>query len=840
MILLRDVFAETADKDRFVGDTMFWKYFEDINIKQIYHTDSIEYRNLKLMCCETIFYILLLISVTVYAYQLQSQDVFTSRVQQLDYWQGCDAAGHCRIQAIDDMQSFWTWMEQDLLSLSYADDPDPPVVANIEQKFSNSQFPMQWTPRYVDTKRTNLLLGTIRLRQLRVQKNKGCQVSKLYSHVFPNCYATFDASIESTDTYQSKYAPTYLTDAFQWNSEIQTSQVSIGGSYGSYGGGGFIVDLPTNRSEAGIMVRDLHSWDWVDKTTRAVAVEVTTMNTNVNVIVNSVILFEFSPNGAVTGSAQSSAIQIFFFTPSTQSGTSLAALVFLILLIMIFVIYTLWTLWLMYKTCFNFVGQGFGAYFRKASGSEILVFPFRLLYQFFRYGWNVADLMILLAFYAHLVFRLGVYNVITSEPNLAPNVIGHPELFMPFGKTISPLSSSNQILALLVLLCWVKLFKYLCMSVYFRLLVRILERCGYRILNFCVLLLVVNLGFAVAFAIGLGDFDPDFSTIQKSFLVQIFFLIDGININQELFSPGKDQLMSLIFIAYTWQIYFVLLNIFIAIVLDTFSLSARQTTFDNHAQNPMIVFLIAYYNWLKGHSLVEDDVEEQLKSEDLSIRLELLPGLIRKKWMEKKRRMQKIANENFAGLELFPEEILHGGSQRALTDWTMPSTQADIFDHMTSQSVQRPVELYDIPQSVLHQEVSRSQLQQLMDEDSSIGLLLGGRKAVDVIRKFKGAQEYDGAAVKETQAQLFTRLDKLEQVPLDEELPKVPEIEVITESMSQSLLDMRNQFRLQLTGIIEATAVLFEHLVELTQGIDEVRVNNEAILKIVRNSDRGH
>ena len=32
----------------------------------------------------------------------------------------------------------------------------------------------------------------------------------------------------------------------------------------------------------------------------------------------------------------------------------------------------------------------------------------------------------------------------------------------------------------------------------------------------------------------------------------------------------------------------------------------------------------------------------------------------------------------------------------------------------------------------------------------------------------------------------------------------------------------RNQFRVQLTGVIECTAVLFEHLVELTQGLDEV------------------
>jgi len=54
MTLLKDIFEETDDKDRFVGDIMFWKYFEDIDIDRIYHTNSVEYRNLKVMFFETV------------------------------------------------------------------------------------------------------------------------------------------------------------------------------------------------------------------------------------------------------------------------------------------------------------------------------------------------------------------------------------------------------------------------------------------------------------------------------------------------------------------------------------------------------------------------------------------------------------------------------------------------------------------------------------------------------------------------------------------------------------------------------------------------------------------
>ena len=79
----KDIFEETPDKDRFVGDVMFWKFFEDIDANRIYHTNSVEYRtallaeiyftsflafvrckslrrNLKVMFFETLFYLVLL------------------------------------------------------------------------------------------------------------------------------------------------------------------------------------------------------------------------------------------------------------------------------------------------------------------------------------------------------------------------------------------------------------------------------------------------------------------------------------------------------------------------------------------------------------------------------------------------------------------------------------------------------------------------------------------------------------------------------------------------------------------------------------------------------------
>ena len=109
-----------------------------------------------------------------------------------------------------------------------------------------------------------------------------------------------------------------------------------------------------------------------------------------------------------------------------------------------------------------------------------------------------------------------------------------------------------------------------------------------------------------------------------------FLLIDGYSIDVEWFRPGKagprlllntgesshlqdlcvskDQVVTLIFLGYIVAalasgsyvpvhrclhgsealIYFVLLNIFVAIVLDTFSLASRLYAVEANKKNPMI------------------------------------------------------------------------------------------------------------------------------------------------------------------------------------------------------------------------------------------------------------
>lgn len=421
---------------------------------------------------------------------------------------------------------------------------------------------------------------------------------------------------------------------------------------------------------------------------------------------------------------------------------------------------------------------------------------------------------------------------------------------------------------------------------------RIIEQTVGKLATFSVLLVLFIFGFAVAFFVGFGDEEQTFSGLGATYLSLYFLLLDGYKINTAWFKAGEQYLMPLVFFLYIAVLYFVLLNIFVAVVVDTYAMSpsnlgsrpriveGARVTFvgpseiakklevephylgtvvevrnDDRADvdfgngkrgvvelshiivpNPMAVFINTYYHMLKGRKLKRVEIETNMRQEELSIPLKLLPGLVRRKWIEKKRKMQKTASDCFAGLELFQDEdYLRENNRKAITDWALPNTRLALEEMQKPPSL-KPLSIYDVPPAAMEQLVSRAQLQRLMDEDETLKILLDAEHAKDVIRRFKEKGPDEASQVTKLQAAVFEKMDALENPNTDEEAPKVPQIHVLSEEMINSITEVRNAFRIQLTSIIEATASLFEHLVDITQGIDAVRDQHQDILKIVKDN----
>lgn len=990
LVKLKEVLEETDDKQRFVGDIMFWKYFEDIDVDRVRDSGSVEFMNLRVMCVETFFYVLLLLTFTIYVNSMQSMEVYEARQEQINYWSGCESNDVCAIREVHGHNSFWHWMTTELVPNAFTEyDVDQPCAASLQTSWGSwNDFTLTDCPRFFGPTMSNILLGSIRVRQMRVKKNEGCQVSSLYKHIYPDCYGRYTVSAQDKDDYYAKYSPHYLRSAFMWSDKHRTQQIPAKGELNTYGADGFMFDLPTNKTESLMMLHDLWTWHWVDKSTRAVIIEISMMNVNVNVIVNSRIIFEFGPTGSTYSTVASDAAQVLFLTqPSLGTHSARVIYAFTILVTAGFASYLAWVSYIFWMTC---VQNGSGGFFSTVWN------------RYLGYGWNLVDIIIQILFWAHFGFRMECFRASKAEPNLDPHVVGHPEFFMPFMKVLRNISGANQTLALLAMAMWIKVFKYLSMIAYFRTLVRIVEHCAKKLVLFAALLVLVYFAFGVCFFVGFGGVDERFSTFIGSFLVLFFLMVDGFMLELQWFLPGEPSMMPFLFLCYILVIYFVIINIFVAIVLDTWATTKHLRAIRKETENPMKVYvwtaLHAFWGTVRHKHQPKD---EELEPKDLSIQLKALPGIVRRRYVERKRHMQRIADENFEGLNLFPGLDLKGAQgEGTLSDWMLPRS-TEVTEGMGNDAEKKPMPIFDIPAKILNVEVRHQELQRLMDDDESLKILLGTPSAVDVIRTFKGmpldgeqppmnekvkaalngltaaiqdlegddfgvsrnaqrlvhkllqmpymaTQELDersrktlvecnrpgnkdevlrilsgikhnieiNQATEGLQRNVFKKLDgfemmedenkevlaglakaifeleknkeeraskeakeevhKLMRMPLmtthllpedhvvlkrchrPENKPqvvailkgikdklesstlenmKVPHVEAIakvTKEMSGAMTEVKHQFRRQLTGIIEATAGLFEHLTDLTKSMNAVREQNDAIMKVCK------
>jgi hypothetical protein len=614
---LSEALDDEHEAEKFIGDPMFWRYFMDIDQLRVFRPTSVEFRNLRIMFLECLAYLLFLFLFTLFIFALQSPDVYESKRQQTDYWLGCDASG-CAIDSVKDITSFWRWSQKDLLEKAFPQVPPPEVpVANITTAFQGNAYSIVYQPRMVGETNTNILLGTIRARQLRVRENQGCEVSSLYRHAFPDCYSTFDGEIQSTEGYDTRYTPTYLLECYKWSAatpettkrgQRTTNMAEVQGSLAAtpYPGDGYFYDVPADLGEARVMLHDLKDWNWVDSATRAVVYEMTVLNSNTNVVVNLQILFEFGPTGSVKASNVIQGYRVLFLTWAFNEGDEFVVTFFMVVVCFMFACLGAYMFWLCRRTG---------------------------LVKFFTFPWNTLDVMNCCLWCVYCYQRYNVLNAIALEPSLQPAKVGHPRHFMAFSKYFYDLQNASKVLSFLTLFAYLKLMKYAVFFGSLRLLQETVMNCISRLMVFAVLIVIMFLGFGLSFFIGVGQDSNEFTTFGQSFFGLFFRFIEGISIDASWFEPmgGPGRLVGpFISVSFLLGTDFVLANIFMAIVVESYvgltvAAKARATEADLTKRNPMFLFLYTYYHKLRKLSLLSDD---EALPEERSILLHELPGIV--------------------------------------------------------------------------------------------------------------------------------------------------------------------------------------------------------------------
>jgi len=351
----------------------------------------------------------------------------------------------------------------------------------------------------------------------------------------------------------------------------------------------------------------------------------------------------------------------------------------------------------------------------------------------------------------------------------------------------------------------------------FQVLVRVVERCLHQLCIFASLLLTLFVGFAVAFYMGFGNKVHLFSTFHGSFFSMFFLLVGGVDLGPIL--ENADALGAALFFSFLIIAWFLLFNIFMAIVLDIYTLAQllrRSPEFENY-ENPMGVFLWTFSNKLQGNALVGKESEDDIgRPDEQHIALALLPEDLQEEYHK----------SNEEKLALLDESV----------NW-LKSTGRNMKEVLALEDVQRKARPSTMP---LGQEaataddtiVSRVQIQRMMNENENLQEVLGTKRAIDVIRQFRIEKEPDPYdVVTRLQKNVIKKLHELEDANLKLTFGEIESLKMVSQGLHDALTEVQTQWREELTAVLTMSSHLSKALVDLTKTLGNVQVNHKKIEK---------
>jgi len=184
----------------------------------------------------------------------------------------------------------------------------------------------------------------------------------------------------------------------------------------------------------------------------------------------------------------------------------------------------------------------------------------------------------------------------------------------------------------------------------------------------------------------------------------------------------------------------------------------------------------------------------------------------------------------------------------------MSLPEASDFEVQEPEQQNSRVRLYGTVRPDEDEEISLQQLQSLMDSEPMLQILLGTKNAIDVIKYFKTftrEQEEDDEdplgekpeekssleKVAELQENVFRKVETLEKAKLNMDRLSVPFVDAMSQQMQFELSSAQNEWRQQLTGIMEVLTHITDAFTDVKKNIDTVQSNHVELSHLLTGDD---
>ena len=343
-------------------------------------------------------------------------------------------------------------------------------------------------------------------------------------------WSQFNSSYTPQTGYESIY------NAFQYQ-DAQTLQTStLNGKYLSYEGGGYVYELRGKLSYLQGNLSLLKEMEWIDRQTRAIIVEFSVYNPNINIIMVSTILIEFLQSGSILTTARFDPLNLFGEIGSIVSFGNIS-----ILVTMIFIVY-----------------------FMIFQIREIIKVD---LYEYLSDFWSYIEWSII--FSAWISFIMFILRL-----NVAQDVLSFFKTTQGYAYTnLQQVNLYNQILTYSMGLCSslssIKFMKMLRFDKNIAFLGLTLKNCFGELVSFSLVFLIIWFAFVQVMYLVYGTYLFGYSSIVKSMETAFQVLLGKADMS-EIGNGELKYLGPIIFSFYNIVVIFFALNIFISIITDSF------------------------------------------------------------------------------------------------------------------------------------------------------------------------------------------------------------------------------------------------------------------------------
>ncbi|XP_065602426.1 polycystin-2-like protein 1 [Cyrtonyx montezumae] len=464
---------------------------------------------------ELLVYIVFLVDICLLTYGMTSSNAYYYTKVMSELFLQTSSNNHVSFQSIGSMADFWVYAQGPLLDNLY-----------WTKWYNNESLAAQNTQSYIYYE--NLLLGVPRMRQLKV-KNNSCVVHDDFKEEISGCYDVY-----SEDKEEKVSFGLINGTAWRYHSEEELGGSSHWGRLTSYSGGGYYVDLKLTREESAETLQVLKEKLWLDRGTRVVFIDFSVYNANINLFCVLRLVVEFPATGGAIPSWQIRTVKLIRYVSAWDFFIVACEIVFCVFI-------------------FYYVVE------------EILELRIHKL-QYFTSIWNILDVVVILL----SIVAIGFHIFRTIEVNrLMGELLRHPETYADFEFLAFWQTQYNNMNAVNLFFAWIKIFKYISFNKTMTQLSSTLARCAKDILGFAIMFFIVFFAYAQLGYLLFGTQVENFSTFVKCIFTQFRIILGDFDYNS--IDNANRVLGPVYFVTYVFFVFFVLLNMFLAIINDTYS-----------------------------------------------------------------------------------------------------------------------------------------------------------------------------------------------------------------------------------------------------------------------------